>query len=68
MRFQVGCITLARMRICLSDFLPEGVVVSAEDAALLMQASRALESEVEMYQQDADAVETAQSATDTQEW
>jgi len=56
------------MRICLSDFLPEGVVVSAEDAALLMQASRALESEVEMYQQDADAVETAQSATDTQEW
>ena len=68
MRFEVGCITLTRMRICLSDFLPEGVVVSAEDAALLMQASRALEAEDEIYQRDADAAEDGQGCGESQEW
>ena len=56
------------MRICLSDFLPEGVVVSAEDAALLMEASRVLEAEDEIYQQDANAVGFEQDRGDIQEW
>ena len=55
--FFVGCITLARMRIRLSDFLPEGFVVSAENAVLLVQAHESLLAETQCFERFTDAAD-----------